>query len=85
MYPQPQPNTHYNLYTSYFWGGVGVILTTAKKKLFLYRVLHFDFCFNLKKLLFNIVNLTSSMIVGLKNREEYTTAMDADDVELSCE
>jgi hypothetical protein len=32
-----------------------------------------------------MVNLTSTMIAGLKNREEYTTAMDADDVEFSCE
>ena len=30
------------------WSGVGVRLTTAKNKLFMYRVLHFDFCFNLK-------------------------------------
>ena len=33
------------------WGGVGVRLTTAKNKLFLYRVLPFDFCFNLKKII----------------------------------
>jgi len=33
------------------WGGVGVSLTTAENKLFLYRVLCFDVCFNLKKVI----------------------------------
>ena len=33
------------------WGGVGVSLTTAKNKSFVYRMLCFDVCFNLKKII----------------------------------
>ena len=61
--PQPDEHTHRGMplcilpvasveyLLIHFWGGVGVSLTTAENKLFLYRVLCVDVCFNLKKVI----------------------------------